>query len=112
MESPIIFLAVTKDIFLWEFLAVGHMKLRFSPYLPHTPSIPDGQGIHSLVANSTLMLLKGRANRSWASSLAVYNFPRLVWIVTKARPWARPGISTLGAGGGMGQRVRQDDALL
>lgn len=102
MESPITFLAFTKHIFLWEFLEVGHVKLHFHPHFPHTSNIPDGQGIRNLVANSTFMLLKVRASKSWASSLAAYKFLPPVWIVTEAGPWDESRISTLGAGGGMG----------
>lgn len=58
MESPITFLAFTKHICLWKFLGVGHVKLHFHPHFPHTSNIPDGQGIHNLVANSTFILLK------------------------------------------------------
>lgn len=78
------------------------MKLHFRPHFLHISNIPDGQGIHNLVANSIFMLLKGRASKSWASSLAAYKFLPLVWIVTEAGPWDGSRISTLGAGGGMG----------
>lgn len=87
MENPITFLAFTKHLFFWEFLGVVHAKkLHFSPSFLHISNIPDGQGIHNLVANSLFMLLKDRASKSWASSLAAYKFLPLVWIVTEAGP--------------------------